>query len=141
MTTGARHSAPPHWYREERRAAPDASRVISADPKVRNTSRAARLCFAGLTVAALSGGIGATTALAVRNQHFAPPTVATAEAAASLPGQPNSGSVEEVAAKVVPSVVQLVTDAGNEADVGSGIILTDDGLIMTNNHVGSAAGN
>jgi putative serine protease PepD len=42
---------------------------------------------------------------------------------------------------VVPSVVQLETDAGSEADEGSGIILTADGLIMTNNHVVSAAGN
>jgi putative serine protease PepD len=139
MTNYPRHLAPPHWYREERGAAPDGDRVRSSVPKPRKTPRAASLFFAGLAVAVISGGIGATTALAVQNRHSALPTIATATAAASQTARPNSGSVEEVAAKVVPSVVQLETDAGSEADEGSGIILTTDGLIMTNNHVVSAA--
>lgn len=141
MTTGARHAAPPYWYREERHVTADVGRVGSAERKPRNTSRAAALFSAGLAVAAISGGIGAATALAVQTQHSALPTIATAKAAASQPAHPDLGSVEQVAAKVVPSVVQLETDAGSEADQGSGIILTADGLIMTNNHVVSAAGN
>jgi putative serine protease PepD len=77
----------------------------------------------------------------VQYRHFALPTIATAATAASEPGRSDAGSVEEVAAKVVPSVVQLETDAGSQADEGSGVILTADGLIMTNDHVVSAAGN
>jgi putative serine protease PepD len=141
LSGGGRHSAPPHSYREDHGATTDADGASSADQKPRKSSRTAALLFAGLAVAAISGGIGATTALAVQNRHSALPTIATAEAAASQTVRPNSGSVEEVAAKVVPSVVQLETDAGSEADEGSGIILTTDGLIMTNNHVVSAAGN
>ena len=49
------------------------------------------------------------------------------------------GSIEEVAAKVVPSVVKLETDMGRQSEEGSGIILTPDGLILTNNHVVAAA--
>ena len=49
------------------------------------------------------------------------------------------GSVEQVAAKVVPSVVMLETDMGRQSEEGSGIILSADGLIMTNNHVVAAA--
>jgi len=50
-----------------------------------------------------------------------------------------AGSIEQVAAKVVPSVVKLETDMGRQSEEGSGIILTSDGLILTNNHVVAAA--
>ena len=46
-----------------------------------------------------------------------------------------AGSVQEVAAKVLPSVVSVLASSGQSAGEGSGVILTDDGLILTNNHV------
>jgi putative serine protease PepD len=53
---------------------------------------------------------------------------------------PYSGalSIEEVAAKVLPSVVMLQFNDGNQSQLGSGVILSADGLIMTNNHVVAA---
>jgi S1-C subfamily serine protease len=47
-------------------------------------------------------------------------------------------SVEQVAAKVLPSVVTLKTKAGDESELGSGIVLTSDGLIMPITMVGLA---
>lgn len=45
------------------------------------------------------------------------------------------GSVQEVAAQVLPSVVSIFVRSGNTAGSGSGVVLSDDGLILTNDHV------
>jgi putative serine protease PepD len=45
------------------------------------------------------------------------------------------GSVESVAQKVLPSVVKIDVSGPQESGSGSGIILTADGTILTNNHV------
>ncbi|CAN5434690.1 trypsin-like peptidase domain-containing protein [soil metagenome] len=59
----------------------------------------------------------------------------------STPAQPAAdGSVEQVAAAVLPSVVKLDVSNASEAGSGSGIILSSDGQILTNNHVAAVAG-
>ncbi len=50
------------------------------------------------------------------------------------------GSVEQVAATVLPSVVKLEVTGSRGEGSGSGIILTPDGQILTNDHVASLAG-
>ncbi|WP_243058821.1 S1C family serine protease [Nocardioides sp. SR21] len=45
------------------------------------------------------------------------------------------GTVEQVAAKVLPSVVKINVSGAEGAGSGSGIILSSDGEILTNNHV------
>ncbi len=51
------------------------------------------------------------------------------------------GSIQQVAAKVLPSVVQINVKGPQIADSGTGIILSSNGQILTNNHVVEAAAN
>ncbi|MGH3345754.1 MAG: S1C family serine protease [Nocardioides sp.] len=49
------------------------------------------------------------------------------------------GSVEQVAAEVLPSVVKIDVSGSGGSGSGSGIILSSDGQILTNNHVVAVA--
>nr|WP_120492109.1 trypsin-like peptidase domain-containing protein [Corynebacterium lactis] len=50
-----------------------------------------------------------------------------------------AGSVEEVAQKVLPSVVSITTEMPGGVASGSGSILSADGLVLTNHHVVAGA--
>ncbi len=49
------------------------------------------------------------------------------------------GTVEQVASAVLPSVVKLEVSGAQESGSGSGVILSSDGEILTNNHVAEVA--
>ncbi|KJX75830.1 serine protease [Mycobacterium lepromatosis] len=105
--------------------------------------RAGMLAVSALAIAVVSAGIGGVAATVVElgtrvagGDGAGPITGPAASVpAANMP----SGSVEQVAVKVVPSVVMLETDLGRQSEEGSGVILSADGLILTNNHVVAAA--
>jgi putative serine protease PepD len=103
--------------------------------------RAGMLAIGALTIAVVSAGIGGAAASIVELNHTT--TGANGSPVAGAPSVPAAnmppGSVEQVAAKVVPSVVMLETDLGRQSEEGSGVILSADGLILTNNHVIAAA--
>jgi putative serine protease PepD len=119
----------------------DPTRALPVPPSIapRKRSRAGLLTVGALTVALVSAGIGGGVATLMHPDHSGGSTsilgANPSQPAASLP----AGSVEQVAAKVVPSVVKLETEMGRQSEEGSGIVLSADGLILTNNHVVAAA--
>ncbi|HLU73344.1 MAG TPA: trypsin-like peptidase domain-containing protein [Nonomuraea sp.] len=107
-------------------------------PSAKKTgSGAGRKAIAGLALAAVAVGggvVGAAVATA-----FQDPVVTTVSAPSPTFAQASSSlTVAEVAEKVQPSVVMIQGTTGE----GSGVVLTEDGLILTNNHVveGAARG-
>ena len=102
----------------------------------------------GIVAAALlvGGGAGLGGAAAYDAFQDDPTPASTSSAAAtspvvSTPDTPAAeGSVEQVASSVLPSVVKLDVSDGRSAGSGSGIILSSDGVILTNNHVVEVAG-
>ena len=114
----------------------DSSRMPPIPPVApQRRSRTGRLAVGAVAIAVLSAGVGGGVATLMEPGRPA----LTSSPSGATPGMPAAslpaGSVEQVAAKVVPSVVKLETDMGRQSEEGSGIILSTDGLILTNNHV------
>ncbi|WP_210504352.1 S1C family serine protease [Nocardioides xinjiangensis] len=116
----------------------------AAPPRRRRAGLAAAVLATSLVV---GGGAGLGGAAWWDATHDDPAGTAEAGQVATSPvSQPQApaadGSVESVAQKVLPSVVKIDVTTPQGGASGSGIILTADGTILTNNHVidGAAEG-
>ncbi len=144
---GSPYGAPgyQHPYGQRPGMSDPAHTAVKASSRQRKTPRAG-LLVTGTAVVAMAVGAATAVALVDHNDHpAAPAPVAPVAVGKTAPaqGQPTAvtapGSVEEVSAKVLPSVVKIQIDSGQAREEGSGIILSADGLILTNNHVVAAA--
>ncbi|QWF21483.1 trypsin-like peptidase domain-containing protein [Nocardioides sp. LMS-CY] len=137
-------------------ADPYAADSYAADPAAQQTAtlpvqrrpRRAGLAAAVVTTALVVGagaglgGAAAWSALDDGNGSTGGGQHTTTSQVVDTPDTPAaSGSVEQVAAKVLPSVVKIDVSGSQGSGSGSGIILSSDGEILTNNHVASIAGN
>ena len=86
-------------------------------------------------VAALFGGV---TGGVVGALNAPAETVGTSSTPIGLPAS-STVDVAAIAAKVLPSVVQVNVTGAQGQGVGSGVVLSADGRILTNNHVVSGA--
>ncbi len=81
-----------------------------------------------------TGSVGAAVPSTGTSQNAGSPG---ASSASGVP--PIAGSVARVAQQLLPSVVSIIVTSGQTGDEGTGIVLSADGLILTNNHVVEAA--
>ncbi len=90
------------------------------------------------------GGVGGAAGYSALTDDATPSTAVSDSAlTTAVSSEPDkaapAGSVEAVAAEVLPSVVQINVASAAASGSGSGIILSSDGLILTNNHVAEVA--
>jgi putative serine protease PepD len=114
--------------------------------------RGGRVVGAALLVGALAGGGAGLGGAALLHDHQEATSISplnlldTSTGSTSNQANPSSvtsGATEAAAAKALPSVVKIYGSNSSESGSGSGIVLTSDGQILTNNHVaelGTAGG-
>jgi putative serine protease PepD len=113
----------------------------STDPSTGKSRRLRALSGWKLTAAAAGasalvfGGVGVGVGAALEGGNGNSPDLVTAAAptASALTSVPKSYAA--IAARVLPSVVNINVTDSTGGDTGSGIILRSDGYILTNNHV------
>jgi putative serine protease PepD len=124
--------AQPHPRREGRYPSHRTSPVTPQRQRLTRAAFVNLLSLAGAMTAVVAGFavVPFVHAVTVDEPLFAPGS-AGAPATAEL----SLDWVERVAAKVLPSIVTLQISDDDHSELGSGVILSPDGLIMTNNHV------
>ena len=95
----------------------------------------------GVAILALVAGGGSAGALLT--DHYLVGDSSQASTASTPTGTASvtdGNNLAAVAAKVEPSIVTVLVDGNRESALGSGVILTADGLVLTNNHVIASGG-
>ena len=98
-----------------------------------------KLVVAAVVLALVAGGVGGGVATLIDGRGSNGVVNALSQPVNTQPTANTGGTVVQVASKVLPSVVQIQVVVGQSGGEGSGIVLSSDGEILTNNHVVEAA--
>ncbi|MEU9475742.1 trypsin-like peptidase domain-containing protein [Streptomyces sp. NPDC048191] len=132
------HSAPvnPEWPPPPPYAPPTATDALPApEPRGKRNRGPVALLAAVAIVAAAVGGATAYGFQELTGKD----TVATAGTSTPVVPSSKKGDVAAIASAVTPSVVEINATLSNGSSTGSGVIVSSNGEIVTNNHVVSGA--
>ncbi|HET7734565.1 MAG TPA: trypsin-like peptidase domain-containing protein [Nocardioidaceae bacterium] len=144
----ADHTSPIATYASPPSYGPTQPQPWSVPTVTRTGSRVSKATVAALLVGALTvggvaGAAGAAGVLALDDDT--PTTSVTGTNSPVIANEDDTaapaGSVEQVAQQVLPSVVKINVTGQGGSGSGSGIIISSDGVILTNNHVVEVAAN
>jgi putative serine protease PepD len=90
-----------------------------------------------LAAGLIGGGVvaGSSALLAERSTSAAPSTVTTQSGPVIVNNKDDVNAITAAAVKASPSVVTIKATSGSDGGTGSGIILDNDGHVLTNTHV------
>ncbi len=130
-TTGGVSPAPPapSWPRSE----DDDAEELIATPSQKSGLKG---LIAVAAVASLIGGFVGAGIVALNRGGASHSSYVTVHDASSPPAVlPNGTSIPQLVRTVLPSVVSIESSGGGSQDQGTGMVISADGLVLTNNHV------
>jgi S1-C subfamily serine protease len=135
------HPQQPHPRTAEWPAAGPGPAAIptAGQPPARRTGRL-RIGVAGLVAGALIGGGAGAGVTALLDEPSQITAAGTTGQSVVIQNPETATTATAAAAKAAPSVVTIYVASGSNSGSGSGVVLTDDGYVLTNNHVVSLDG-
>ncbi|MFF3845982.1 S1C family serine protease [Streptomyces sp. NPDC002328] len=111
---------------------------VAAEPAAPKRKRTRGPIALLAAVAIVAAAIGGGTAYGIQELTGKDQVVSSSTTTSVVPSS-KTGNVAAIAAAVSPSVVEISATLSGGSSTGSGVIITSDGEILTNNHVVSGA--
>ncbi|MDT0398580.1 MULTISPECIES: trypsin-like peptidase domain-containing protein [Streptomyces] len=118
--------------------APPAAGQASHAPRSARRKRTRGPAVLLAAVAIVAAAVGGGTAYGIQ-ELAGPDTVASGSTSTNVVPSSQKGTVSGVAKAVTPSIVEINAESNAGSSTGSGVIITSDGEIITNNHVVAGA--
>jgi S1-C subfamily serine protease len=99
-----------------------------------------RIGIAGLVAGALIGGGAGAGVATLTDGNSAPAATSASAQNVTIQNPETATTATAAAAKAAPSVVTIYVASATTSASGSGVVLTEDGYVVTNNHVVAEAG-